>query len=136
MQLDPRLINEFVVEAQEHLEAVEPLVLAMEKSGVASPEAVNEVFRAVHSIKGAAGFLGIENVQTLTHALETLMMRVRDGEIEFAREMVDALLAGLDRLRGLLNGLPDDMGQPAAIRCAELIKPGQTHKALPQKVGS
>ena len=77
--LDPELVSEFVAQSLEHLEDVEPLLLDMEKRGAASPDAMNEMFRAVHSIKGAAGFLGLEAVQQLSDAMESLFMIAGDS---------------------------------------------------------
>ncbi len=106
--LDPELVSEFVAESLEHLEDVEPLLLDMEKRGATSPDAMNEMFRAVHSIKGAAGFLGLEAVQQLSHAMESLFMGLRDGELAFHAAMGDPLLAGVDGLRAMLRALRDD----------------------------
>jgi two-component system chemotaxis sensor kinase CheA len=117
---DPNLIAEFVVESLEHLEAIEPLLLELEKRGATDAGALNEIFRAVHSIKGAAGFLGLENVSTLSHTMESLLMRLRDGECPFRAEMADPLLRSVDALRTLLRGLPHSSGEPATALIARL----------------
>ena len=52
------LVNDFVTESREHLAQVESDLLGLEASGEAPEEATNRVFRAVHSVKGVAGFLG------------------------------------------------------------------------------
>jgi two-component system chemotaxis sensor kinase CheA len=113
--LDPELVSEFVAQSLEHLEDVEPLLLDMEKRGSTSPEAMNEMFRAVHSIKGAAGFFGLEAVQQLSHAMESLFMGLRDGELAFLPMMGDPLLSGVDALRGMLRALRDDREDQAEI---------------------
>ena len=120
MLSDPNLIAEFVVESLEHLEAIEPLLLELEKRGSTDSAALNEIFRAVHSIKGAAGFLGLENVCSLSHAAESLLMRLRDGLCEFRVEMAEPLLRAVDALRALLRGLPDSQGEPASDLIAKL----------------
>jgi len=117
---DPNLIAEFVVESLEHLEAIEPLLLELEKRGATDASSLNEIFRAIHSIKGAAGFLGLDNVSTLSHALESLLMRLRDGQCPFRAEMADPLLRSVDALRTLLQGLPDAPGKPATALVALL----------------
>lgn len=111
--LDPELVSEFVAQSLEHLEDVEPLLLDMEKRGETSADAMNEMFRAVHSIKGAAGFLGLEAVQQLSHAMESLFMGLRDGDVAFQASMGDPLLAGVDCLRGMLRALRDDHADQA-----------------------
>jgi two-component system chemotaxis sensor kinase CheA len=120
MLQDPNLISEFVTESLEHLEAVEPLLLDMEKQGCTGPDSMNEIFRAVHSIKGAAGFLGLESIQSLSHAMESLLMRLRDAEIPFHAGMVDPLLSGVDRLRSMLSGLPQSEGTRAVALIEQL----------------
>ncbi len=120
MLSDPNLIAEFVVESLEHLEAVEPLLLECEKRGAADADALNEIFRAVHSIKGAAGFLGLENVSALSHAMESLLMRLRDGASVFRAEMADPMLRAVDGLRTLLRGLPDSQGEPPTALVARI----------------
>ena len=122
MLSDPNLIAEFVVESLEHLEAVEPLLLELEKRGATDAASLNEIFRAVHSIKGAAGFLGLENVSALSHAMESLLMRVRDGECPLRADMADPLLRAVDALRTLLRGLPDSQGEPPTAIVARLEK--------------
>lgn len=117
---DPNLISEFVTESLEHLESAEPLLLEMEKRGGGDSEPVNEIFRAIHSIKGAAGFLGLENISKLSHALESLLMKLRDGELQFQPPMADPLLRGIDSLRRMLNALPASEGEPADALCGAL----------------
>src|SRR5262245_19832441 len=92
----------------------------MEKRGAGDADSMNEIFRAIHSIKGAAGFLGLENISALSHALESLLMRLRDGEFDFRPAMADPLLRGIDALRRMLNALPDGEGDAADTLIASL----------------
>jgi two-component system chemotaxis sensor kinase CheA len=65
---DPELIQDFVIESQEHLADVEGQLLTLEESGGSIDlPLVNKVFRAIHSLKGAAGFLGFKTLETLAH---------------------------------------------------------------------
>jgi two-component system, chemotaxis family, sensor kinase CheA len=66
---DQELISEFVVESQEGLAHVESQMLAIEAAGAdIDVDLVNAVFRTMHSIKGAAGFLGLDRIGTITSA--------------------------------------------------------------------
>jgi two-component system chemotaxis sensor kinase CheA len=104
---DAELLLEFRTEALEHLEVVEPALLTMDDCGEAEQrELVNAIFRAVHSVKGASGFFGLDRVQQLSHGMESLLMKVRDGEIPFDACMTEPLLAGLDRLQALVDAIP------------------------------
>ncbi|MDR3673546.1 MAG: Hpt domain-containing protein, partial [Holophaga sp.] len=76
---DDNLILEFVAESREHLSTIEPDLLAMEQEGAhTSQEVINRVFRAIHSIKGGAGFFAFEAIKSLSHIMESVLMQVRD----------------------------------------------------------
>ncbi len=99
-----KLVNEFVAESFDHLDAIEPDLLVMEKEdGLISPEIINRIFRAVHTIKGSSGFFGFNAMMELSHAMESLLMKFRDGEILPDAHKIDALLMGVDKLRAMLN---------------------------------
>ena len=108
MDLDDReLLEELIIESQEHLSAIEPDLLALEKDvdGAETEDRVNRIFRGIHSIKGGCGFLGIETVQNLTHQMESALMRVRSGKLAVTSQLVDVLLEGTDRVREMLADL-------------------------------
>jgi two-component system chemotaxis sensor kinase CheA len=103
---DESLIADFVVECREHLDAIEPDLLVMEQGGPdLSGDLLNRVFRAIHSIKGGAGFLAFEALKGLSHLLESVLMQVRDGRLAVDAGLMDALFAGLDRLRAMLDDI-------------------------------
>jgi len=105
---EQELLIDFRTESFEHISEVEPLFLEIEEIGADERlELVNRIFRAVHSVKGAAGFFGLDGIQELSHAMENLLMRMRDGELGFHPAMTDALLAGLDKLSQLVEALPE-----------------------------
>lgn len=80
----------FFEEADEHLRNMESLLLEID---LAAPdaEAVNAVFRAAHSIKGGSGMFGFDDVTDLTHEVETLLDRVRKGQLPLTVEIVDVM---------------------------------------------
>ncbi len=104
---DQSILNELVVESREHLASIEPDLLSLERGETVSKEAVNRIFRALHSIKGGFGFFGYEKIKSLGHVMENVMMGVRDGKTQITPPMVDALLLGIDKLRVML----DDVGR-------------------------
>ncbi|MGA2114274.1 MAG: response regulator [Bryobacteraceae bacterium] len=67
-----------------------------------SPEFVNRVFRAFHSVNGAAGNLRYAPLKRLSHASEDLLGEVRDGKIELSHEHAEALLSATDRMREMV----------------------------------
>ncbi len=105
-QEDLEILEELITESREHLAAIEPDLLELERAGGRVPtELVNRVFRAIHSIKGGFGFFGVRPIETLTHVMESVLMKVRDGELAADPAMIDALLTGVDRVREMLDDL-------------------------------
>ena len=103
------LIGDFVTESREHLRTVEADLLRLE-SGGSDAETVNNVFRCVHSVKGVAGFLGLERIQTLAHTLESTLDLVRKDRLQPTAELVSALLAAIDVLREMINNVAASNG--------------------------
>ncbi len=103
MIYDKELVEEFVVESREHLADIEDDLLQMERAGGGiAVQTVDKVFRAIHSIKGAAGFLGLRKINDLSHVMETILQTIRAGEARPDSKTVDALLGGVDLLGAML----------------------------------
>jgi two-component system, chemotaxis family, sensor kinase CheA len=101
---DQDLIAEFVVESLEHLADIESQLLAMEAAGEnIDVDLVNTVFRAIHSAKGAAGFLGLNTIATLAHNMENVLNLFRSRELVPTTANIDTLLRCADVLRRLLE---------------------------------
>ncbi|TWT72783.1 Chemotaxis protein CheA [Posidoniimonas polymericola] len=101
---DNELMNDFVVEAKEHLADVENQFLAIEEQGAnIDVNLVNEVFRAIHSIKGAAGFLGLTTVNDLAHSLENLLNMMRNKELTPTSVTIDVMLKAADTLSSMID---------------------------------
>ena len=112
--VDESIISDFVAESRDHLNAIEPDLLTMEQGGAElSKDLLNRVFRAIHSIKGGAGFLAFESLKGLSHAMESVLMQVRDGKLKVESELMDAIFAGMDKLRAML----DDIQASDSIPC-------------------
>ncbi len=103
---DKDIIDEFILEAKEHLDTIEDDFLLLEKQkDNPDQELINKVFRPIHSIKGAAGFLGFSKISELTHAMETLLSMIRAGEVRPESEFIDALLKGVDHLGIMIDDI-------------------------------
>lgn len=109
----------FFEESREGLEAMESGLLNLDV-GVPDPEVVNNVFRAAHSIKGAAGTFGFNNISAFTHVLESILDDVRSRKRGVTQELVDVLLKSVDGLRYMLDcaksGAKVDEDRIAAIQ--------------------
>lgn len=115
---DQSLIQEFVTESNEHLESIEPDLLTLEQEGgQVSQDIVNRIFRAIHSIKGASGFFGFENLKNLSHVMESVLMLIRDGKLTPTPEVVQPMLTGVDKLRNML----EDITASEEVDCQEQI---------------
>jgi len=92
----------FIDEAHEHLGNMEQLLLALDVED-ASLEDLNAIFRAAHSIKGGSGTFGFSDIAELTHALETLLDKLRKQILDPTDEMISAFLECCDLLNAMLE---------------------------------
>ncbi len=101
---DAELLKEFAVESQEHLCDIENQLLTLESQGDNMDVAlVNTVFRAIHSIKGAAGFMGLSTLGGLAHRAEEVLNRLRNRELRPTSLVINTLLKAADRLKDLVD---------------------------------
>lgn len=101
---DKELLDEFIIESREGLAEIESDLLHIEENGANSDsELVNKVFRAVHTIKGTSGFLGLDVIGKLAHALENVLCLMRTGEFVADSAATDLLLKASDTLRELIE---------------------------------
>jgi len=107
------LLERFIPEAKEHLQSAAAGLLKLERDPSES-DLVNEVFRSVHTLKGASGLFDIPGLTRLVHAAEDLLGAVRAEQVALDSDMVDLLLIALDHVGNWVDGLashgklPDD----------------------------
>ncbi|MGE4424164.1 MAG: Hpt domain-containing protein [Pseudodesulfovibrio sp.] len=102
--LDPEILSDFFIEAKEHLETIEPNLLELEKS----PDnlgLLNEIFRPMHSLKGASGFLGLNKINGLAHKAENILDELRQGSMRVTGAIMDLILSATDALRTMVDNL-------------------------------
>lgn len=105
---DDETLRLYVEESLEHLADIENDFLAIEEAGAdINEELVNKVFRAAHSIKGGAGFMGLNNIKELSHKMENVLGMIREKEMVPNSEIVNILLLASDTLRNLLNNVEE-----------------------------
>ncbi|XOZ34430.1 chemotaxis protein CheA [Halomonadaceae bacterium KBTZ08] len=103
MSLDMEQFHQsFFDETAEHLDEMERLLMALNLDQP-DPGDLDSIFRAAHSIKGGSGIFGFEALGAVTHIMENLLDRARDGSLELSTELVDLLLKTGDTLRSILN---------------------------------
>lgn len=109
---DTDLLEEFVSESLELIEAAETALLALEVEP-ADRESVHTVFRAFHTVKGTSGFLGMTPIKELAHLAENLLSRIRDGKIRYSGGYADLALKAVDLLKELICQVQKALsGQP------------------------
>ena len=108
------LTREFLLESHEGLDRMERC-LAQLAEAPADRELLREIFRAVHSMKGATGFLGFQRLERVAHAGENLLAQLCDSDLNVSAARMDGLLLLLDTLRGILRGIERNGTEPVGV---------------------
>jgi two-component system chemotaxis sensor kinase CheA len=95
------IVNDFVQEALELLESLNENFVELEKDP-GNKDLLNTIFRAAHTIKGSAGFLGFQSIVELAHSAENILNKLRQGEIFLTASMMDDLLKVMDILKAMI----------------------------------
>lgn len=114
------ILKDFLVESREGLDRVERELVVLEKEP-RNAECLGSIFRALHTLKGNSTFFQFETIRHLAHAGESLLGRLRAGELAFTPTMADALLAMADALRALLRTV-EESGSEGAQRYEDLVE--------------
>ena len=107
--LDPNneeLLKDFYSEAQMQVEAMEQNILALEDDP-ADQDAIDEIFRAAHTLKGGAATVQMNELSGFTHLLEDLLDEIRSGKVTVREENVDVLLSSIDVIKAMLAARMD-----------------------------
>ena len=112
--VDISLLPDYLVEAAEHLEEMESLLLQLadEPENV---EVLDEIFRPIHSIKGAAQFIGLVHSSRLAHRLEDLLDLLRNGERPSSPAVVELLIAARDLIVTLADELENNQAEISSV---------------------
>jgi two-component system chemotaxis sensor kinase CheA len=134
--IDIQILQDYCNEARELLEEMDSNLLLIEREG-AKPELLNNIFRAVHCIKGSAQYIGLERSSALTHGLENLLDRLREGMIELDPKITEFLFRSKDLISVLVNEVSTDHEEKseimAVIQELEAIV-GKTSEIVPKAV--
>jgi two-component system chemotaxis sensor kinase CheA len=112
MNLDEVVLT-FIAESRELLQNMEDALLRIEQSPE-DEEMINAIFRTAHTIKGSAGLFGLDYIVSFTHVAESVLDRVRGGELRIDGELVAVLLASCDHIGGLIEHLAAGGGETSA----------------------
>jgi two-component system chemotaxis sensor kinase CheA len=109
--MSDKLIDTFLAEAHELVVDIERSLLQLNAEGK-NNESISSIFRAMHTLKGAAGMFGYDFVKDITHHLENIYQEIRDGKRLLDEEIIQVTFKTLDQLRVLLDSQPG--GSPPA----------------------
>ncbi len=131
----------FLQETDELLQLLDEDIVKLEHGGV-TPDLLNEIFRAAHTIKGSAAMIGHQRMSELAHAMETVLDGLRKGVHQPNTELIDALLASLDTLKALKEELTSpqrqevDISLPVSMLKRTLVTTESTASStkLPQEI--
>ncbi len=100
------LMNSFQAEAAEHLQTLNQALLQLERrpEEARQHELLHDAFRTAHSLKGAARAVGLEDIESLANAMESVLELARDGRLCLDSNMCDVLYDTIDAMDGLLKG--------------------------------
>jgi two-component system chemotaxis sensor kinase CheA len=96
--------KEFLIESHENLDQLDADLVGLEEA-TAPAEALGRIFRTLHTIKGSCSFLGFPHLETVAHAGENLLGKLRDGKLVLNPVIMDALLRMVDTIRTMLTGI-------------------------------
>lgn len=105
------LLNEFLTETGESMDTLDVELVRLEQNPN-DPELLSNIFRLVHTIKGTCGFLGLPRLESVAHAGENILGKIRDGEIDVTPTSVSLILQCLDQIKALLVELEANEQEP------------------------
>ncbi len=106
-------LREFLIESQENLERLDQELIAMER-GPVCPDAVDDVFRVFHTLKGTCGFFDFPRLEATAHAGENLLGDLREASIPWDGAVTNALLELVEAIRRRLDSIEQSGREPEA----------------------
>ena len=124
------IVKDFLIESGENLDRLDQEVVQLETDPRSAP-LLASIFRTIHTIKGSCGFLGFTRLEKVAHAGESLLSRLRDGELSLTEESTSGLLAMVDAVRRMLseiqtNGADGDNDYPELLESLKQLTAGQS----------
>ncbi|MCK4485141.1 MAG: chemotaxis protein CheA [Desulfobacterales bacterium] len=105
---DRELVENFIMEALEHLGTIEVNVLALEQDP-GNREVLDAIFRPFHTIKGVSGFLNLSDINRLGHEVETLLDDARNEKLTVDETITDVVLDAVDLMKAMINHLRQEL---------------------------
>ena len=133
------LMTTFQAELKEHLSTLNKGLLSLERNPAPDESAnlLTDIFRAAHSIKGAARAVNLKDIETIAHRVEDVLAKIRDGNLPFIQQHFDILLTAIDAISTAMSAhlrgeqMPTDFVTAVLTRLDDTVR-GQTEPGAPQ----
>ncbi|MCA9796358.1 MAG: Hpt domain-containing protein, partial [Candidatus Eremiobacteraeota bacterium] len=109
-EFDAEMLTDFLMEACEQLEILDQELVKLEDAPD-DRDCLNVIFRVMHTLKGGAGFLGLDCLEGVAHKAETVLDMLRDGRLHVDRHVIDILLEAADAIRQVVANLEQDQSE-------------------------
>jgi two-component system chemotaxis sensor kinase CheA len=116
---DPEMMKDFSTNIGDLMETLDTQILLLEQNP-ADRDTIEEIFRAAHTLKGAAGMFGFKAIERVMHRMENLFDQVRKGKMVPDAAVIDVMLQGLDVLKALVAGVA--AGRPSGVKTAKIVR--------------
>ncbi len=104
------IIQDFIIETQEILDGLDEKIVDLEKDR-SNQDLLNEIFRSIHTLKGASGFLGFNQMVELTHTTENILKKLKEGILQVTPHIMDVILDSVDLMKLLLGHIKEKDGK-------------------------
>jgi len=115
---DPEMMKDFLSNADDLMERLDGEILALEQSPD-SKQVIEEIFRAAHTLKGAAGMFAFKAIERIMHRLENYFDLIRKGKMTANPDAIDLIFQAMDMMRKLLDGVRAN--SPTGLKTAPLV---------------
>lgn len=109
----------FLEESEDQIEELNANLLRLEKDHD-NPEIINDIFRAAHSLKSSSAFVGLYNLSDLSHKMENLLQKIREGALEINVTLVNLLFECFDLIKHVIEGVAH--GQKVETPFSDMIQ--------------
>ena len=137
--LDPNneeLLKDFFAEAEQQVEQLESNILVIENDP-SNHEAIDEIFRAAHTLKGGSATVEMMELSHFTHSVEDVLDEIRSDRVSIDEDVVDLLLTSIDVIKAMLearqNGTVYDENIDGIIEKLKAYIPEKGSKPVPKK---
>lgn len=101
-EFQDELMKEYVLDAKEHIETIENLVVTLERTKALKKHEIDELFRAYHTIKGNSALVDLNDIRDLSHIVETMIGEIRNGDMAMSPEVADIILNSADMIKKMV----------------------------------